>query len=278
MSELFGFASRYIQFNPKSAANIIQQFSISEIHDFLSELDENSLVQVLSSMDPVLVSSLLVMLPEAKTKLVLGSFPLNFIAHILQTSQDEYRLILTNLLSEQVKKHVERRMQYLPDTAGSYMDSRIVYFNASDPVTRCVERFKKKARTFYYVYITDDEGTLVGVTTIRRLLEEENQDVLCSQIMDSPVESIKIDHNANEIIQNPAWSKYSCLPVVDYQEKFLGVINHGALNKIKSSILSDKHNQDVRSVGNALSELYSIGFTALIGSASSVPEVGHRNE
>ena len=58
----------------------------------------------------------------------------------------------------------------------------------------------------------------------------------------------------------------------------MGVLHYKPLKELERKAISGDKNQDAQIVGSTLSELYSIGFSALLGSAASaLPDTRGKN-
>ena len=79
----------------------------------------------------------------------------------------------------------------------------------------------------YYVYVTD-EGKLVGVVSLRELLNAEDSDAV-STIMATDLTSLSTADSLNVAIQRIIDSGFPVLPVVDDSERSAGVIRANSL-------------------------------------------------
>ena len=83
----------------------------------------------------------------------------------------------------------------------------------------------------YYLYITDAEGKLLGVTNLKELLSNEIFTPL-EQIMTSRVITAKIDDGPKDLANLFAKYGFRGIPVVDENERIAGVVRFKALLEI----------------------------------------------
>ena len=278
MSEINEFAHEYVHFNPEAVARALENFPFDESYKFLSTLDLKSQVSVFQLMEPGLASSVIPFFTDEASFLILGELPPKNIAQILQTKKGIAKDKLLKGLSEKLRKQVEQQGEFLPESAGFFMDTSFIAVNHLQTIENCLKKLQRGVNFSYYLYFIDEVGKLTGVTSLRRLILEKNKEKTCQHIMTTPVDALKVDHNSHEILSHPLWQKFSSLPVVDYQEHFKGVLTYEVLNKIKDKNNSAHPNSTVQASGKALAELYNIGLSALFESASSLPEMRKKDE
>jgi magnesium transporter len=80
----------------------------------------------------------------------------------------------------------------------------------------------------YYIYITDSESRILGVTNLRELLSNEIFTPL-ERIMTSRVIAAKIDDEAAELVDLFMKYGFRAIPVVDEDDRIKGVIRLKAL-------------------------------------------------
>ena len=81
-----------------------------------------------------------------------------------------------------------------------------------------------EAETIYYVYVIDDEEKLIGVLTLRDLLTNDD-DTMISDIMNTPVMSVEVSEDQEEVAQTIRDYNFLAIPVTDYDDKLIGIIN-----------------------------------------------------
>jgi magnesium transporter len=74
-----------------------------------------------------------------------------------------------------------------------------------------------------YVYVVNEDETLLGVVSIRDLLTAQPQQFL-SEILAPRVVSVKLDEDQNEVVEAFAKYGFRALPVVDEENRLKGVI------------------------------------------------------
>lgn len=77
--------------------------------------------------------------------------------------------------------------------------------------------------TVYYVYVTDEDGRLIGVVSTRQLLNAD-EDQLIGELMDGDVISVTVDEDPEVTADLVRETDFPALPVVDNTDRLVGVV------------------------------------------------------
>lgn len=137
---------------------------------------------------------------------------------------------LTGFMRREEAEKIHTQMKYPPKTAGNLMNTDFVELKKSMTANQALERVQASARmhrmeNIYAVYVTDEEGKLVGGLTLRRLIAAP-QDIRVGEIM-SPIALLKVKAAQDQEDVAKLFSKYDLVaaPVVDDAGKLLGIIS-----------------------------------------------------
>jgi magnesium transporter len=81
-----------------------------------------------------------------------------------------------------------------------------------------------------YIYLLDDEKTLLGVVDIREIVVAADT-VLLGDIMVAPVVSAQQDDTREDLAELFARYQFHMIPVVDEHERLLGVVHYRDIMK-----------------------------------------------
>ena len=117
-------------------------------------------------------------------------------------------------------------LQYPPESAGGLMttvDFVLKQNQTSEEVIHSIRTSAVNANTPYYLYVTDDRGKLCGVVGLRSLIVAPPSTKVCD-IMIKEVRSVPALADQEEAAQLMKRYRLSLLPVVDDNERLLGII------------------------------------------------------
>lgn len=117
--------------------------------------------------------------------------------------------------------------------------------------------------TIYYVYVTDDEDRLVGVLSLRELLNAEVDDPI-STVMYEDVISVRADLDVELAAQEIADVDYRALPVVDDGGILIGVVRMEDM----LDVVEEEASEDIfKSAGFAFADIELARSTAILESS-----------
>jgi len=181
--------------------------------EFLVELDDTVLANLLEGETPARVATLI------------QHAPANDQTYILSTLGEEYAQSIIDLLKTEEQEEIEELMGYPDDSAGALMTTDVFTLYQK---TTCGEALKtlqdqEDAEMVFYLYITDEDGRLVGVASLRALATTPS-DSLLKDIMMKRVHSVRPETDQEDVAQIVAQYNYLAVPVVDGDDQLIGIV------------------------------------------------------
>ena len=179
----------------------------------LEELDESLIENVLSEESVANIS---------KTFQYLGT---NDQAMIVSMLPEEQQATILEKLKEEDLEDVEEIMSYADDSAGSVMTKETLILNQNTTIGNAIEQLQSypENEKVFYVYVVDDKEKLVGVISLRNLVTSKNTKKL-HEVMIKDIHAVTSDTDQEEVAKIVAQYNYLALPVVNKQNKFLGIV------------------------------------------------------
>lgn len=173
---------------------------------------------------------------------------------------------LTGLMRREEAEKIHTQMKYPPKTAGNLMNTDFVELKKSMTANQALERVQASARmhrmeNIYAVYVTDEEGKLIGGLTLRRLIAAP-QDIRVGEIM-SPIALLKVKAAQDQEDVAKLFSKYDLLaaPVVDDENRLLGIIS---IDDIVDVIHQEATEDIAKMGGTRAEELFARGVFSIV--------------
>ena len=131
-------------------------------------------------------------------------------------------------------KELHALMQHPADSAGRLMDPRITVFQSDMKVEEALERLRsiRQRRRVLDLLIVDRNGHLSGTVSIQEVVLAEAETTLLSLVTGVPV-SVSAFTTREEIVEAMERHKLTSIPVIDYDNKPLGIIR---LNEMVSAV------------------------------------------
>ncbi|HBU69599.1 MAG TPA: hypothetical protein DEE98_04360 [Elusimicrobia bacterium] len=180
----------------------------------LKELPLKLRIQTAELLKHDQLASIINEMPPDEAVDILNKLPRKKVSYILNALQPDKVAQLKNLLS------------YSEKVAGSLMNTEYVSVRSSVTVNQVWEKIRaelKKKESIYYVYVLDDNDTLIGVLTLRQLLTAQH-DKMVSEVMRKRVAKVRVDDDVKDVAQHFLKYDFTVLPVVDKHNKIQGTI------------------------------------------------------
>lgn len=213
---------------PKDAANMLDIFPPDTILDYLRQLPVEDARVIFSKLNPDVVTEII---PEMEDKLFIQLFSYvntHLGARMLSRLAQENIIKKLDLLPELVAREIKDFLNYQPGTAGFLMETNVITFDADNEVTNVLNRLRKLGdRKIAVIYITNDEGQLLGKIPLQHIAISQPTDKLHSLMELSPsVNAMAAREEVLEIIEK---ERLLQIPVTDINNNLLGVIRNEAL-------------------------------------------------
>jgi magnesium transporter len=184
------------------------------VADFLSELDESIMVELVEDLPPTFMADVVTNMASDDAADLLEALP-NDLAVEIRTHMDSAD-----------RNEVEELLKYDPETAGGIMSPDFMYLDEDLTVEEAIKKVQKRSEEkemVFYLYITHGDGQLAGVLSLRELLLHPMHRQL-KNIMNANVISVTTDTDQEEVAHIVSQYNLLALPVVDATFKLVGII------------------------------------------------------
>ncbi|OPJ60121.1 magnesium transporter [Clostridium oryzae] len=211
--------------HPADLADILEDMDTSYRKKVFESLDENLAADTLEEVEPKVQAEILENMSEEKAAEVLEAMPNDEIADILEDMDGEFAEKLLKHINKEDVEEIRELMEYEDETVGSIMNTDYLAFSADDSVGKvieCLREMNPDDEVIYYVYVIDNEGTLLGFISLKDLIINY-EDTKLSDIMNSDIISIKVANKIDEAMSVAIKYNLITLPVTDENEVLVGI-------------------------------------------------------
>jgi len=188
---------------PERAADLIRELDVPVAVMFLAGLPDDQVASVIAELDPDDAAEIIPAMPEEQAERVL---------HLMKDSASE---------------PVEGLLSYEEETAGRIMSPEVFaleeHVSTANAIAALQTSRSEDLEMIFYLYIVDDRGHLVGVCSLRELLLADPA-VKLGEIMNTRLTSVNTGTDQEEVARLVARYDLLALPVVDDENKLVGII------------------------------------------------------
>ena len=225
---------RLAQLHPADLADIMEALDIHKRTEVFQSLDVETAAGALEETDPKIQVRLIETLNPAHASDIIEEMSPSEAADLLgDLPKDKAEGILKEMEKE-MAEDVKELLVHPEEKAGGLMTTSFPALPPSSTVQEALEWLRQEVENLdliYYIYVSDVEGHLSGVVSLRDLLMANPQARL-ADLMDSRVVTVTIEEEKEEIAQLFAKYGFKAIPVMDEDNRIKGVINFKSLLEV----------------------------------------------
>lgn len=183
-------AETFVEMDDETQEFLIHGFSDNELKEIVDELFVDDAVDLIEEM------------------------PANVVKRILRQADKDMR------------KQINELLKYPEDSAGSIMTTEFIILRPDMTAEMAIKRIRRTGvdkETIYTCYVTDKNGKLIGITTVKDLLLAED-DALVNDLMEENVISVTTHADQEQVAQMFSNYNFLALPVVDNENRLVGIV------------------------------------------------------
>ncbi|MDM1781047.1 magnesium transporter [Acinetobacter indicus] len=226
--------------NVADQARILKGLKLDEQVQILQELDEPRgafefmpLNQQVSLAEQLLAA---IIIP------ILNTMNPDDFVDVYKRLSSEYQQQLMPQLSEDTRQTLKNLALYPEGTAGALMSSSFVKLHQDLRMDEAIQTLRMVAtpqETIYLVYIVDEQEQLIGVISLREIIQSDPQKTI-AEVMHRDVLYAHFEDDQESVARALAYYDFMALPVVDEHKRILGIITYDdALDIVEAETTED---------------------------------------
>jgi magnesium transporter len=212
--------------HPADLAVVFRYFNEEEqakVFNFVKESDHP--IEFLIELDDVLIENLLNIEKPNSVATLLEDASTNDQSYILGKLERNQSKSVIDLLKREEQEEIEEIMGYPEDSAGTMMTTDVFTLFENTTCAKALSELQDQqdAEMVFYLYITNEYGSLVGVASLRALATTPANKLL-KDIMVKRIDTVRPETDQEEVAQIVAQYNYLAVPVVDNDNQLLGIV------------------------------------------------------
>jgi magnesium transporter len=157
---------------------------------------------------------------------ILESMPADDVADIIGRLPEEKSQTILDKMKKAESEEVEDLLRYEDDTAGGIMVPDFIALREDVTARKAIESLQTEhsdVEMAFYLYVVDEYGKLVGVSSLRQLVVVAPETLL-KEFMTTDVFSVQTDMDQEEVARLVARYDILAVPVVDGSNRLVGIV------------------------------------------------------
>lgn len=214
--------------HPADLAQIFSEFPEKDrqaTFTLLADRNGRLAMEAVSELGPEAGATLLATRPAEEIAKLAQEIPSDDAAALIDHLPDELSAAVLDLMRPDESGVVEHLLEYQEQTAGRIMNPHVFALDEEMTVGEAITELQtnRDVEMVFYLYVVDERRHLVGVTSLRRLLLVSPETPL-KRIMTADLISARVETDQEEVAQQVASYNLLAIPVVDEENKLVGVI------------------------------------------------------
>jgi magnesium transporter len=206
---------------------LFRSLSLAQQHklfDMITDVEQKGIL--FSELEEDIFQNLIEEMPVEAIVEILESMPADDVADILGRLPEDRSQDILDKMKKAESEEVEDLLRYDDDTAGGIMVPDFIALKEDVTAREAIESLQKEhsdVEMAFYLYVVDEYGKLVGVSSLRQLVVV-GPDTSLKEFMSTDVFSVQTDMDQEEVARIVARYEILAVPVVDDANRLVGVV------------------------------------------------------
>jgi magnesium transporter len=214
------------EMNDYDIASLIDELPTEEIVKVFRLLSKDKATDVFVNLEDETQQNLIVSLTKKEAKEIIEDMYTDDAADLFEEMPAVMVSSLLANVDPETRTIINRLLRYPENSAGSLMAIEYIHLKKGLTIKQSIERIRKQKEEFVSFdscFVTDNERKLLGKVSVKDLLIND-PDTLIDDIMEECEHPIRTIMDQEEVAQIFQDYDYSTLPVVDLEDRLVGVI------------------------------------------------------
>ena len=214
------------EMNEYDIASLLDELPTEEIVKVFRLLSKDKATDVFVNLEDETQQGLIVSLTKKEAKEIIEDMYTDDAADLFEEMPAVMVSSLLSNVDSETRNDINRLLRYPENSAGSLMAIEYIHLKKGLTIKQSIERIRKQKDDFVSFdscFVTDEGRVLLGKVSVKDLLIND-PDTLIEDIMEECEHPIRTLMDQEEVAQIFQDYNYSTLPVVDLEDRLVGVI------------------------------------------------------
>lgn len=229
MPDKFDLALEIAQTHPNAVARYLESYSAVAASTFIDAVPDKLSSNILQTMLPYHAAKCLENMSADAAAKYLSALELRTMVSILRHMREANRNQIIVALPRQLSARASILMRYPLSVIGAWLNPTILTLPADCSAADAKARLSREGYVdFHRVYVVDTEQHLVGTFRLSQLLTIDDARHL-RDFLDPAPSPLRANLSLEAALESPGWSENDFLPVVDRQDRVIGILRYADL-------------------------------------------------
>jgi magnesium transporter len=213
------------RYNPVDLAAVLEDLEPEERVRLLEALETEAAAEVIDETDPASREQVLRVLTSRKISELVDVMPPDEGADLVSSLPTPRQTEVLGTVEQEHAEDLRELMEYAEDSAGGVMTTDFVTVHEHATVSETLDTLRKEreSETIVYVYVVDEKGRLLGVVSVRDLLEHLASEKVAN-FMEGDIVAVDPAMDQEDVANVVNRYNLTVVPVVDESHRILGIV------------------------------------------------------
>lgn len=221
-------ASRLSEIHPADLADILEDLGTEERIALIESLDHFIAAQTLQEMQFKNRLQIIETMEPFKLAPIINEMQMDDAVDLLDACDIQRRQAIYAMLTSEKVSELKELSKLSAYSVGSIMNTDFITAKANERISTVLERIRvecEKLEMYRYAYVTDQDGRLTGVISLRNILLSDPKMLVADVMTDQPV-SVQIDTRIRRVAKLFFKYNFEAIPVVDDDDIIQGLVSY----------------------------------------------------
>ncbi len=212
-------------------ATLIEHLSTQERHIIIKlfferKMEMGQMAEIISEIKPEIAVGILSDLETAQATAILEELSSDDAASLISLFDEELKIEILKRMKQEESADIQEQLAYPEESAGRIMSSDFLALDASTTAGDAIATIQlvgEEVEVPFYLYVIDEKQRLKGVVSLKQVILV-NSKLKLQEIMNSEVYKVDVYTDQEEVASVVANYNLIAIPVVDEQDKLVGVV------------------------------------------------------
>lgn len=214
--------------HPAEFAEIVEEMDAADIWQALREAPVERQAEIFPYFSLADQAHLVEVIDRQSLSRIIEEMASDDRADLLGRMDQDHIDALLPLIAQAERNDIVKLLSYPEESAGSLVTTEYASLPADITAGEAIHRLRLQApgrETIYYIYIVDEQRRLVGLVSLRKIIQARPQTKL-SELMTRDVIKVHVTDDREAVANEILRLTFLAMPVVDEDERLVGIITY----------------------------------------------------
>lgn len=234
--------------HPADTAQILESYEPEKAWAFVKHLDVETQVKIFNYLDVKFETRIASIMDRWTLTVIMGAMSHDERADLFKELPEEHRSEILSALTQTERDDISKLASYPEGTAGAVMTSDFCALKPDMTSEEALEKLRREApdkETIYQCYVTDNQGNLIGVVSLRELVMASPRGVVKDIMNHDPIYGRATD-TSEDVADIMAKYDLMAVPIINGDDKLVGIVTFDDVH----DIIEEEATEDFHRMGS----------------------------